>query len=152
MSSHKSFDKYNSLLKEAFLEREAGLKELEELRARRVSENPSAKEESPVVEGNDSKPKHNEMPKKLPLSHTKFKELIGKVKVKPELLEINGIEHIGTIHDICQTENPRIFRFFGDRYISTVTFELSPPTLLDMKEIPDRIVSLRSHHQMRCQG
>ena len=138
MGSLKAFDKYNPLLKEAYQEREAGLKELAELRARRVSEKPSGKEDPSLLD-KETKPKtHNEMPLKLPMTHSQFKDVIGKVKIKPEPLIISGIEHLGIIHDLLPTEDPRIFRFFGDRYIATVSFEHSPPIMLDMKEIPDR--------------
>lgn len=138
MGSIKSLEKYNPLLKEAYQEREAGLKELAELRARRVSEQNAAKDDPSSLDKDSKKATHNEMPLTLPMTHGQFKEVIGKVKVKPEPLVINGIEHLGIIHDLLQTDDPRIFRFFGDRYIATVSFEHSPPIVLGMKEIPDR--------------
>lgn len=81
-----------------------------------------------------------EMPKKLPLSKTQFKDQITKIKVKSEPMIIDGIEHLGIIHDVSLTREPRVYRFCGDRYTARV--HLSPEcfSLLDMKEVTQRIL------------
>ena len=153
MGDPKLFDKYSPLVKEAYVERIAGLKELEDLRQRRVSETSPGNEVSPDTPKKETiRGIHTEMPVKHPISHTTFKDLISKVRIKAETLGISGIEHLGVIHDLCPTSEPKVFRFFGDRYIATVSFETVPPSILDMKETPDRTLQLFSNYQVRCQG
>jgi hypothetical protein len=135
------------------LEREVGLKELADLRDRRVSESKAAKDlNSPTLDKNANSKHHNELPIKGPMSHAQFKDLIGKVKVKSDLLVIDGLEHLGVIHDMIQTDQPQIYRFFGDRYIAKVSFETILPAILDMKEITERSKGLLSNHQMYREG
>ena len=137
-------------MKEVFQERIAGLQELSELRKRRISESPVSQADvaNHPEKNNTSYPK--EMPKKLPQTKTQFKDNIAKVKVKAEPLIIGGIEHLGVIHDVCRTDDSRIYRLFGDRYIATVSLESSPPSILNMTEITDRRQLFTSHHKVRC--
>lgn len=138
MSSLKSFDKYSPSLKEAYLEREAGLKELAELRGKRTSISLQAKDQSASPADKDPHSSMTGSTTRMPITHTTFKNLITKVRVKSETLVISGMEHLGVIHDLCYTENPKIFRFFGDRYMASVSFETTPATILNMKETKDR--------------
>lgn len=127
--------------------RETGLKELEDLRARQKSEALSDSEPpSLMIVPNESPKQKNthamvpEMPKKLPLSKSQFKDQITRIKIKTEPMIIDGIEHLGIIHDVSLTREPRVYRFCGDRYTARV--HLSPEcfSLLDMKEVTQRIL------------
>ena len=125
--------------------RVAGLKELEDLRARQKSEALSDLESPSSMLVSKESPKQKnmqamlpEIPIKLPLSRSQFKDQITKVRIKSEPMIIDGIEHLGIIHDVSLTREPRVYRFCGDRYTARV--HLSPEcfSLLDMKEVTQR--------------
>lgn len=125
--------------------RVAGLKELEDLRARQKSEALSDLESPSSMLVSKESPKQKNMQAmlpeiqiKLPLSRSQFKDQITKVRIKSEPMIIDGIEHLGIIHDVSLTREPRVYRFCGDRYTARV--HLSPEcfSLLDMKEVTQR--------------
>lgn len=135
---------YHPLLKTAYFAREQGIKELADLRARQKSESmPEAKLPSPQTPPAPEKAALRqlgtpEMPKRLPLTKTEFKTNISKIKIKSEPMVIDGIEHLGIIHDISLTREPRVYRFCGDRYMARIHLSPGSYSLLDMKEVTQR--------------
>lgn len=137
-------DKYHPLLKEAFLAREEGIRELEEIRVRQKSETEKVqqqKKEIPTLaESMAESPTGvpGEIYKKLPMSKSQFKDLIGNFKLKSDPLLIEGVQHLGVIHDLCPSGDPRVYRLCGDRYIGRIHLGEDVASLLDLKEIERR--------------
>lgn len=77
---------------------------------------------------------------RLPITKTQFKDYLSKMKVRADPLKIEGIEHLGIIHDICQTRDPQIFKFCGDRYTARIQLNSEGSTLLDLKEVEQRSI------------
>lgn len=145
--STKRLEKYHPLLSTVYMSKQAGLQELADLRTREKSEVNGLQTAQPLdntiqisqsVQNDVANQEGMEMPKRLPLSKSQFKDLIGKARIKTEALSIDGIEHLGVIHDISLTREPRVYRFCGDRYTARVLLQSGSPSLLDMKEISQR--------------
>lgn len=80
-----------------------------------------------------------------PLTKNQFKTLTGQLKLSSELIKVDGLEHLGAIHDVEVNPKTKHLRFYGDRFMATVDTEENPPNIVGMKEISDLIVKCVFH-------
>lgn len=69
-----------------------------------------------------------------------FELAIKHTKVRQQVINIQGIETLGSIHTIEPTSNFTSVRLSGDRFMATVSTMQTPPVLQNLVEVPEGIL------------
>lgn len=150
-------DNFNPILKHVYLQREQKLKEREIERKRKAEEEKKEaerlKELDKIKKAEEAKQREldSKNPKSgtalvgaalmqqgqvlPPLKKDQFKGITANAKIKANLLVVEGVVHLGKIHDALPIPNSTDVRFCGDRYMATVNLEGNPPSIVEFKEV-----------------
>jgi hypothetical protein len=140
-------DSFNPILKHVYLQREQKLKEREAEKKKKAEEEKREMERLKELErqrrAEEAKQRDIEAQhvKTLvgvtlpPLKKDQFKGIMATAKVKALSLVVEGVVHLGKIHDALPIPNSSYVRFCGDRYMATVNLDTACPSIVEFKEV-----------------
>ena len=127
---YDKLERYSPLLKQVYSLREDKLKEKQE-QLKKATEKQKAEASKP------QQPIKNSAPIDVSAQNLEhFKKEIKQIQIESTIVNIDGIQQLGQVHDVeinPATKNPK---FFGEKYTAVANMVADPPKLLELTEIP----------------